>query len=132
MLEQARARILVVDDESAIRRTVDAVLRRQGYEVATAANGEEALGWLMQKAFDLVLIDLKLPGMNGLQFAHYAQRCQPGMAILFLTGSSDFNGLPVEMQVGHFDYVLKTASPEEVLEAVANALDHQFVMRRAA
>ena len=132
MLEQARARILVVDDESAIRLTVDAVLRRRGYAVATAANGEEALGWLMQRAFDLVLVDLRLPGMNGLEFARCAQRCQPAVAILFLTGSSDFNGVPVEMQVGHFDYVLKTASPEEVLEAVANVLDQQFVMRQAA
>ena len=132
MLEQARARILVVDDELAIRLTVDAILRRRGYDVATAANGEEALGWLMQRAFDLVLIDLRLPGMNGLQFAHYAQRCQPGVAILFLTGSSDFNGVPVETQVGHFDYLLKTAGPEEMLEAVAYALDNHLVMRQAA
>lgn len=132
MVEQVPARVLVVDDEAAIRLTMDALLRRKGYDVATAANGEEALGWLMQRAFDLVLIDLRLPGMNGLEFARYAQRCQPNTAILFLTGSSDFNGLPVEAQVGHFDYLLKTASPEEVLNSVTAVLEHLVLLQRAA
>ena len=132
MIEQAVARVLVVDDETAIRLTMDALLRRRGYDVATAANGEEALGWLMQRAFDLVLIDLRLPGMNGLEFASCVQRCQPTAAILFLTGSSDFNGVPVEMQVGHFDYLLKTASPQEVLRRVAAVLDQQVLLQRAA
>jgi len=97
---------------------LEAILRRQGYDVVTAANGEEALGWLMQRTFDLILVDLKLPGMDGLAFARHAQRCQPSAAILFITGSSDFNGLTVEEQVGNFDYILKTASPAEVVECV--------------
>jgi len=131
MIEQALARVLVVDDEAAIRLTLEALLRRQSYDVATAANGEEALGWLMQRGFDLVLIDLRLPGMNGLEFARCVQRCQPSAAILFLTGSSDFNGLPVETQVGHFDYLLKTSGPEEVLSAVAAVLDQRMLLHRA-
>ena len=116
------ARVLVVDDEAPIRLTLEAILRRVGYTVTTAANGEEATGWLMQSVFDLLLIDLKLPGMDGLTFARAAQECQPAAAILFLTGSSDFKGATVEEQVGHFDYILKTASPSEVVDRVTFAL----------
>jgi DNA-binding NtrC family response regulator len=121
-MNQVQARILIVDDEAPIRLTLEAILRRAGYTVSTAANGEEATGWLVQASFDLLLIDLKLPGMDGLAVAHAAQKSQPSAAILFLTGSSDFKGVPVEEQVGHFDYILKTASPQEVMERVAAAL----------
>ncbi|HEX9369708.1 MAG TPA: response regulator [Roseiflexaceae bacterium] len=125
MVEPAHTRILVVDDELAIRVTLDALLRRRGYIVESAANGEEALGWLMQCAFDLLLIDLRLPGMNGLVLAQCAQTCQPSAKIVFLTGSSDFNGVPLEEQVGYFEYILKTDSPQAVMDRVASMLGHQ-------
>jgi DNA-binding response OmpR family regulator len=122
MLKQEQARVLIVDDEAPIRLTLEAILRRTGYSVTTAANGEEATDWLMQSSFDLLLIDLKLPGMDGLTFARTAQQSQPSAAILFITGSSDFKGVTVEEQVGHFDYILKTASPQEVMDRVASIL----------
>jgi len=122
MFEQAQACVLVVDDEAAIRLTLDVLLRRAGYSVTTASNGEEALAWLMQRPFDLLLLDLGLPGMSGLNVAHYAQEYYPAAVVLFLTGSSDFVGISIDEQVGHFNYILKTASPEEVLDCVASAL----------
>jgi CheY-like chemotaxis protein len=122
IFEQEQARILVVDDEAAIRLTLDVLLRRVGYTVTTAANGEEALAWLMQSPFDLLLVDLGLPGTNGLKVAQYAREYYPSAVVLFLTGSSDFNGIPIEEQEGHFDCILKTASPQEVLDRVASAL----------
>jgi len=125
MVVDGPARILVVDDEAAICVTLDAVLRRQGYAVTTAADGEEALAYLMRRSFDLLLIDLRLPGMDGLELARAAQVCQPATTILFLTGSSDFRGRPVEEQVGYFPYLLKTASPQEVLARVAGILAPQ-------
>jgi CheY-like chemotaxis protein len=98
MFEQEQARVLVVDDEAAIRLTLDMLLRRVGYSVTTATNGEEALAWLMQRPFDLLLLDLGLPGMSGLKVAHYAQEYHPSAVVVFLTGSSDFNGVPIEEQ----------------------------------
>jgi DNA-binding NtrC family response regulator len=123
MVARELARILVVDDETAIRRTLEVLLGRRGYTVATAANGEEAIAWLLQRTFDLLLIDLKMPGMDGLAVAESARRCQPTARVVFFTGSTDFNGISIEEQVGHFDYILKTASPHEVLEQVARVLD---------
>jgi DNA-binding NtrC family response regulator len=122
MADQEQAHILVVDDEATIRLTLDMILRRVGYAVTTAANGEEAMAWLLQSPFDLLLVDLKLPGMDGVAIARYAQKSHPSAGILFITGSSDFKGATVEEQVGHFDYILKTASPQEVVERVASAL----------
>ena len=122
MAEPSPARILVVDDEEPIRRTLDIMLQRRGYAVATAANAEEALAQLAQAAFDLVLVDLQLPGMNGLELARIVERQQPSATIVVLTGSSDFRGQPVEEQVGDFDYLLKTTSPADVLAHIASVL----------
>ena len=122
MFEHELARVLVVDDEAAIRLTLDAILRRVGYTVTTAANGEEALAWLMDRQFDLLLLDFGLPGISGLQVAHYAQEHHPFVVVLFLTGTSDIDGTPLVEQLSHFDYILKTASPQEVVDRVAAAL----------
>jgi DNA-binding NtrC family response regulator len=122
MFEREQARVLVVDDEAAICFTLDQILRRVGYTITTAANGEEALGWLMQSTFDLLLLDLRLPGISGLKVAQYAQEYHPSTVVLFLTGSSDFDHMLIEEQVGHCDYILKTASPQEVVDRVASAL----------
>lgn len=122
MVEHEPARILVVDDEDAIRLTLDILLRRRGYDVTTAANGEEALAWVMQQRFDLLIVDLKLPGIDGLDVARGVQTWQPSVKILFLTGQSDFTGGAGGTQSGHFDYILKTASPVAVLDRVARTL----------
>src|SRR5436190_16178197 len=121
MFEQEPARILVVDDEAVIRLTLNVLLQRVGYTVTTAANGEEALGWLMQSTFDLLLLDLGLPGISGLHVAQYAQEHHPSAVVVFLTGSSDFNTVSIAEQVGHFEYILKTDSPQAVLDRVAVA-----------
>jgi|KBSSwiStaDraftv2_1062776.scaffolds.fasta_scaffold1950549_1 DNA-binding NtrC family response regulator len=122
MFEPQQARVLVVDDEAPIRLTLEAILQRVGYTITTAANGEEALAWLMEHRFDLLLLDLRLTGISGLEVAQYAREYQPSAVVLILTGSSDFKGMPIEEQVGHFDYLLKTASPQEVVDRVAAAL----------
>jgi DNA-binding response OmpR family regulator len=95
---------------------------RAGYSVTTAANGEEALAWLIQDSFDLLLLDLELPGISGLSVAHHAQDYYASTAVLFLTGSNAFNPVSLAEQVGHFDYILKMASPQEVVNRVALAL----------
>jgi two-component system, NtrC family, response regulator len=122
MLVQEQARVLVVDDEASIRLTLEALLRRRGYIVSTAANADEALAWLMQSRFNLLLLDLGLPGMSGLKVAQYAQEYHPSVVVLFLTGSAGTDSKPIEEQVGHFDCILKTASPQEVMDRVASAL----------
>jgi len=121
-MQRQAARILVVDDEAAIRLTMDMLLRRHGYTVTTAASGEEALALIAQQPFDLLLLDLKMPGLSGLEVAERAQKMQPATAILILTGSSAIEGALGEPGVGEFSYLIKTTSPEAVLERVAAAM----------
>src|SRR5687768_7680955 len=111
MVEQQGARILVVDDEEAIRLTLDMLLRRRGYVVTAAATGAEALVLLEQQTFDLLLLDLMMPGLSGLDVARRAQELQPAAAILILTGSSTIAGMDEAPGLDHFDVLLKTASP---------------------
>jgi DNA-binding response OmpR family regulator len=122
-MNQLCARILVVDDEAVIRRTLETLLRRQGYEVWTAADGAEAFVWLRQGTFDLLLIDLGLPGgVSGLEIAQRAGAYQPEAAVLILTGSSEFADALGDASAYGFETMLKTASPQDVLDRVAALL----------
>jgi len=130
-MNQPCARILVVDDEAVIRRTLQTLLHRQGYEVWTAADGAEAFAWLREGAFDLLLIDLKLPGgVSGLEIAEGARAYQPDAAVLILTGSSELADAVGDSSVHHFETMLKTASPQDVLERVAALIAQQHALHR--
>ncbi|HEU5097723.1 MAG TPA: response regulator [Roseiflexaceae bacterium] len=122
MTHHPSARILLADDEAAIRFTMEILLRRQGYTITTATNGSEALALVEQQPFELLLLDLKMPGLSGLEVAQRACELQPTAAILILTGSTRIEGAPDEEGLDEFDYILKTASPRDVLERVAAIL----------
>ncbi|HEX6606387.1 MAG TPA: response regulator, partial [Chloroflexia bacterium] len=84
-MAQPAAQILVVDDEAPIRTTLTALLERRGYEVTAAATGEDALALIHQRPFDLLLLDLQLPGINGMDVATRARDRQPDAQIIILT-----------------------------------------------
>jgi DNA-binding response OmpR family regulator len=129
-MNQLHARILVVDDEAVIRRTLETLLRRQGYEVWTAADGAEAFAWLRQGVFDLLLIDLGLPDVSGLEIAQRAGASQPDAAVLILTGSSELAHAVGDASVQGFETMLKTASPQDVLDRVAALIAQQHALHQ--
>jgi DNA-binding response OmpR family regulator len=114
--------ILVVDDESSIRLTLSALLKRAGHQVTSAENGEEAVQVLEQQRFDLLLVDLKMPGMDGMQVVAAARQRQPDIAINVLTGHGSLDTAIEGLHQGIFDYLLKTTEPAQVIERVAVAL----------
>ena len=122
MIKHPSARILLADDEAAIRFTLEILLRRQGYSITTATSGTEALALVERQQFELLLLDLKMPGLSGVQVAQRARELQPPPAILILTGSTRIEGAPDEQGLDQFAVILKTASPQEVLERVAAML----------
>lgn len=115
---QPKARILVVDDEDSIRVTLSALLQRQGYRVSLAANGEQALTYLAHHPTDLVLLDLIMPGMSGLDVATCVRALRPATLILLFTGSEQL----VELAHSKFASIEKTAAPQEVLDLIAALL----------
>jgi DNA-binding response OmpR family regulator len=117
------ARLLLVDDEANIRRTLGALLQRAGYEVAFAGDGEEALALLDRQPFDLAIVDLKMPGMGGMEVIAAARTRQPDIAVIVLTGHGSLETAIEGLHQGIFDYIQKTSEPAQVVERVRAALD---------
>jgi DNA-binding response OmpR family regulator len=116
------ARILIVDDEASIRLTLGAMLQRAGYEVTSAEHGAQAVDYLERQTFDLLLVDLKMPGMDGMQVVAAARQRQPNLAIIVLTGHGSLETAVDGLHQGIFDYLLKTTEPAQVLERVKAGL----------
>jgi two-component system KDP operon response regulator KdpE len=114
-------RILVVDDEPQIRRVLRATLAAQGYEVQDVRTGEEALDAIRQSRFDLVLLDMNLPGMGGLETCREL-RAGSGVAIIMLTVHDSEQDTVAALDAGADDYVTKPFSTTELLARIRAAL----------
>ena len=126
-----RGRILLVDDETNIRLTFGMLLQRAGYDVMVAEGGEQAITLLEQHVFDVLIVDLNMPGMHGLQVAEAARARQPDITIMVLTGHGSLDTAIEALHLQVFDYLLKSAAPQEVLERVDIAVAaHAHVARQ--
>ncbi|NJO83593.1 MAG: response regulator transcription factor [Blastochloris sp.] len=125
--------LLVVDDEANIRLTLNALLTRAGYAVTMAANGEEAIALMDEHVFHLLLVDLKMPGIDGMQVVAAARERFPHMSILVLTGHGSLETAVEGLHMGIFDYLLKTTDPAQVVERVQAGLEdyHQKIRQHA-
>jgi DNA-binding NtrC family response regulator len=116
------AKILVVDDEEAIRSFVQRALAMDGPEVMTAGDGAEALDVLVEKQFDLMLSDIRMPLMDGVALALSAGRDCPDMTILLMTGFADQRERTADLETLIHDVVTKPFSLAQIRDAVADAL----------
>lgn len=114
--------ILIVDDEENIRLTLQTLLTRSGYSVTMAASGEEAVSLVKNQTFDLLLVDLKMPGVDGMQVVAVAREYAPDTAIIILTGHGSLETAIESLRHGVFDYLLKTTDPSQVVERVKAGL----------
>lgn len=127
------AHILVVDDEHNIRLTLSALLSRAGHTVTTAASGEEALAMFDRQPFDLMLVDLQMPGINGIQVVDAIRRRSLDTVIIVLTGHGSLETAIEGLHQGIFDYMLKTSDPAQILARVTAGLsDLQRRQRQSA
>jgi len=115
-------RILVVDDEKNIRLMLTQALADEDTQVETAINGEEALDRLKQSVYDLILLDLRLPGMDGLSVLQEIQRQNPKPPVIVLTAHGTIENAVSAMRAGAANYLQKPFSPRELREAVQAAL----------
>jgi DNA-binding response OmpR family regulator len=114
-------RILVVDDEAAIRDLVGSYLRNEGFEVDEAVDGEEALVLFGERAHDLVVLDLRLPGIGGLDVLREIRRTS-AVYVIVLTARADEADKLVGLELGADDYVTKPFSPRELVARVRAVL----------
>jgi DNA-binding response OmpR family regulator len=117
-----KARVLVVDDELSIRLLLTEELSQEGYEVSTAASGAEALAMLHNATFDLVLLDLKMPGIDGLQVMKEAHSLAPDTVVIMLTAYSTLDSAIEAVRQGAHDYLIKPSSTEEILASLEKGL----------
>jgi DNA-binding response OmpR family regulator len=107
MAASGLGRILVVDDENAVRETLAAYFTEQGYEVATAQSGKDALALLPDYRPDLVLLDVRMPGLDGLETLRRLRQAAPGLAVVMVTANEDIALARETLKIGALDYVSK-------------------------
>lgn len=117
--------VLVVDDERDLRDSLGKVLRKEGYLVLLAESGEAALEILSTKHVDLVLTDLRLPQMSGMDLLRYIKRQWPDVEVLVLTAYGTIEGAVEAMRAGAYDFVTKPLKRAELLQAIRRAAERQ-------
>jgi PAS domain S-box-containing protein len=121
--------ILVVDDEPAILELVKDILSPAGYLVNTATNGKEALAAIQAHPYDLVLTDMIMPQMGGMELVQYLRLHHPETLVIVFTGFASYQDAVDAVKLGAFDYLPKPLQPEILRHAIERALDYQRLLR---
>lgn len=120
--------LLVVDDEEAIRNAMRKYLTQQGYEVVVTATGEEALDVLRRQKITGILLDVNLPGTNGIDLVPRIMELEPSVALLMLTAVNDATSAALCMQRGALDYLLKPIDLAHLGRAISRALERRHTL----
>ena len=122
--------ILVIDDEAPLRQTLARILQRAGHEVTTAESAEMALSLLSNATFDLVYMDIRMPGMAGLEALKIIHASQPNLPVVLFTAQPDLNSAVEALRLGATDYLLKPLQPQILLERTQAILSRGEKERR--
>ena len=120
-------RIIVIDDEESIRTGCEKVLGRAGYEVDIARDGNEGWDHLCQNDYDLALIDLKMPGIDGMSILRRMQDEMPDVVAIVITGYASYETAVETVKLGAYDYIPKPFTPEELRNVVERGLERRFL-----
>jgi DNA-binding NtrC family response regulator len=123
--------ILIVDDEKAIRKTLSEILSFEGYEIEEASDGEEGLKKFSEKSFDLVLCDIKMPKMDGIEFLEKAKQVNPDVPIIIISGHGNIDTAVEAVKKGAFDYISKPPDLNRLLITLRNATEKQELVSEA-
>ncbi len=124
--------VLIVDDEKNILLTLSQSLEVLQLETDTATNGEEALAKLKEKDFGLILLDLRMPGMDGMEVLRKVREIRPDIRIIMITAYGTIELAVEAMKLGAVDFIQKPFSPEEIRELVSRVLDREKLDERKA
>ncbi|MCK4325328.1 sigma-54-dependent Fis family transcriptional regulator, partial [bacterium] len=118
-------KILVVDDEENMQKSLKALLGREGYEVKLASNGEEAIRLAGDETFPILITDLRMDGMDGMDTYRAIKEQSPQTLAIIITGHASLKSAIEAIRLGAYDYLVKPFKPDEILFTVRRALEHQ-------
>ena len=128
-MSKERTRILVVDDEEIVRESLSGWLAKDGYTLATAHDGPTALEMVRQGRWSILLVDLKMPGMDGLQVLEAVKQAQPDVAVVIMTAYATVETAVEAMKSGAYDYLVKPFDPEELSLMMVKIVAQQALVR---
>ncbi len=123
------AYILVVDDEGAIRYSISKTLQRVGYQVHTAASGEEALEMMQRQEYDVVLTDIRMPGLSGVDLLARIKEQAPDAVVILLTGYASLETAIESLRLGAHDYLVKPSSSQDIRNSVSQGIERSRNMK---
>jgi len=127
-MAKKEASILVVDDEEAFRYMLSSLLTGAGYTVDTANDGVQAINAVQNKLYHVVLCDMKMPKVDGLEVLKFIRANVPGLEVIMLTGVADVKMAVECMKVGAYDYITKPTTSDELLSTISRALERRQLL----
>jgi len=118
-------KIIIIDDDTALHRVFTRILQKEGYTIETAETGKEALEKIQKNSFQVALIDVKLPDVNGLDLLPILKETAPSMVKIIITGYSIPDGKTGALQLGADDFFKKPVPPPVLLEAIKKHLENK-------
>ena len=124
------ARILLVDDEIVFANNMSKLLNRRGYQVTAVNSGDAALQALMDNSFDVMVLDLKMPGMDGIAMMHEMRKLGLFTEVLVLTGHGSIDTALEAIQLGAYDYLTKPCEIAELVSKIEAALEKKTTAQK--
>jgi len=121
-------RVLVVDDEESVRNLLQRILTEAGYNVVTAANGQEALDKVTELNIQAVLLDIKMPGMSGMEVLRQLAGGRPDICVVMATAVGDVQTAVEAMKLGAYDYITKPFNRDDVVLTVQRAIEKRGLL----
>src|SRR5580698_4048195 len=123
--------ILIIDDERSIRKTLSEILSYEGYKIEEAVDGEDGLKKFLSASYDIVICDVKMPKMDGIEFLEKARAANPDVPIIIISGHGNIESAVEAVKKGAFDYISKPPDLNRLLITLRNALDRQTLVSEA-
>jgi two-component system, NtrC family, response regulator HydG len=120
-----QGKLLIVDDELSVRDSLGKWLREEGYEIGTAENASQALTRMAENNWDAALVDIKMPGTDGIELQCRMHQLDPDLMVIMMTGYASVETAVAALKNGAYDYVTKPLDPDEIAHLVSNALSHR-------
>ncbi len=119
-----QSHVLIVDDQLSLLRSLQALLQINGYQVDLARTGSEAISKLQDFDYQLLLLDLQMPGIDGLEVLEFVRQANLGLETVVVSGDTSFASIKDAMRLGAYDFVRKPYNPEELLSTVGRGIEH--------